>query len=211
MTAVIASETAMTAVIASETAMTAVIASSTAMTAVAASETALNAIGINTTAMSAMMASATAVTTLDSGNKTIPTMTSNTTPSGVCSAPNINPTYPAWKAFNKSTADQCIFGVGNVANSWIAYTFPKRTFVYKCDFYCKSVDTCVKDYKVEYSENGSTWVVAKSGTRDNSAGFTEIFLEKSISAMYWRLSVSSNYGANDVHVFELEMYGREFE
>ena len=177
--AVAASSTAMTAVAASSTAMTAVIASSTAMTAVVASST----------ACAAIKASSTAITALDSSSPiTVPTMSSNTDPSGV-----------ATDSVSSENAYVCFDGNGitfddisGSANNWIRYQFSAAVWCYKFSIQSNRssyFDRQTKNFKVQYSSDGSTWNDALVGSTSAGDGSNQTFnvCAASGKVAYWRV------------------------
>ena len=189
MTAVIANSTALAAVVASSTAMTAVVASSTAMTAVAASSTAMTAVVASSTACAAIKASSTAITALDSSSPiTVPTMSSNTDPSGV-----------ATDSVSSENAYVCFDGNGitfddisGSANNWIRYQFSAAVWCYKFSIQSNRssfFDRQTKNFKVQYSSDGSTWNDALVGSTSAGDGSNQTFnvCAASGKVAYWRV------------------------
>jgi len=156
-----------------------------------------------------MLASATAVTALDTGGKTIPTMTDFTTPSGEASASSTDGTAYAWQAYDGVVANVWQTKT-DLANAWLRYSFPNKTFVYKAKYYFWGATYTPKNYKLQYSNDGTVWEDAKTGVFSDAAGWVELSCEKSTAAYHWRLRMYDNYGGTHIIVQECEMYGREF-
>ncbi len=221
MTAVAASSTAMAAVIASSTAMAAVIASSTAMTAVAASSTAMTAVAASSTAMEAVIASSTALTAIFANStalsafksstsltvKTIPTMTSNTAPSGVASASSIvSSAYDAWKAFNNATG-HWMTPNGVTTNSWVSYDFTVPVYIHTAELKNASLNGTCKDFRVECSNDYITFETALTGTQENNTTLQIRDVIKAGKYRYWRLYCINSYSASYVGIDEMQLRG----
>lgn len=90
----------------------------------------------------------------------VPTMTSNTTPSGVVSASSeLNSTYPAWRAFDKNNST---FWASSTSGppQWLEYQFPSPTVVDRYILLATNTDAPVT---WEFQAwNGSSWIVLQS-------------------------------------------------
>jgi len=204
MTAVAASSTAMTAVIASSTAMTAVAASSTAMTAVIASSTAMTAVIASSTACAAIKASATAITALDNSSPiTVPTMTSNTTPSGIVSSDSVySDTYAGWCTFDNNGTSRWS---ANNSNAWIKYQFTSPRWCYKIAL-INSV-SAIKNFIIQYSSNGINWSNALTTIAvDSSAEQVFNVCVASEKVAHWRLLGVDTWGAPYSSLIKLQFY-----
>jgi len=144
----------------------------------------------------------------------IPTMTSNTTPSGTaaCSS-KYGTAYDAWKAMDKTSA----LWVSAVASmpQWISYTFGNSCTVkgYKL----KGQSYAFKDrlpmtWKFQYY-NGSSWVTIDEVTSsiesdwyDGTTPRIRVFGCEPTYAAYFRLYIDSNNGGDVVSIDEFDIY-----
>lgn len=202
-----ASSTAMAAVIASSTAMAAVAASSIAMAAVANSATALAAVFANSSAKAAFKAS-TALTVA-----AIPTMTSNTAPSGTAAASTTYDTsYAAWKALDKNTSStNWVTPSYSMANQWLSYDFTAPRFIHTATISTQHSDITVtariKDFRIEYSDNNSTWTSVATGTKADAATEEAFDVISAGAHRYWRLFAINNRGSTYLEVTEFNLLG----
>jgi hypothetical protein len=94
----------------------------------------------------------------------IPTMTSNTSPSGVASSSSdLGGNYVAWKAFDKTTTEPSTW-VSNTSDKWLAYDFGKEQIIshYSMTSY-NSTDRTYdpKNWTLE-GWDGSQWIILDS-------------------------------------------------
>ncbi len=210
MSAVIASSTAMSAVAASSTAMSAVAASSTAMSAVAASSTAMSAVIASSTAMSAIFANATATTTFKNSTALtavqVPTMTSNTAPSGVAAASGeYSSEYAAWKAFDGNNTSR--WQRNTAAPNWISYQFAASLLLHTVEFINDpSYSLGANAYIVQVSNDGTNWTDVIAGAATNGATLT---LTPSVRAVgtHWRLYISTQHSGAGIVINSLNFKG----
>ena len=102
-------------------------------------------------------------TSFAKANPLVPTMTSNTTPSGVCSGSGVYQTYDYYKAFNggSSSADQWIAGSTVSAGQYLKYEFPSAKLI-------ERVVALIRNQDLGYS-----WSIAVEGSNDDVT-YTEI-------------------------------------
>lgn len=134
-------------------------------------------------------------------NVKVPTMTSNTTPSGECFSSQGN----AWRAFDgdESTYTQ----LSNLANSYIGYKFTSSKKINICEF--SSVVSNTTGWTIEGSNNGTDYTQLKAflGT---TAAKKKIIVPNANSYLYYRVRLTtkteswSNFG-----VYTVQFYGRE--
>ncbi len=144
MNAIANSQTAMNAIANSQTAMNAIVNSQTAMNAIANSQTAMNAIVNSQTAMNAIVNSQTAMNAIQSvasarqafvnstalPQKSVPTMTSNTTPEGQAIGSSFSGSGSEYfRAFDKNTNTSWYSASG--LPQWIGYVFSVPVFVHQ--------------------------------------------------------------------------------
>ena len=103
----------------------------------------------------------------------IPTMTSNTTPSGVVSASSTHPNYLAWRAFRNTYDD---YGWSPNANSgapWIKYDFGYKTIIKRLEMrlYSSSSAGAGVDFNftLSGSNDGSSWTKIYNSINTSSA------------------------------------------
>lgn len=162
---------------------------------------------------------------IESNDNAIPTMTSNTSPSGVASASSIfvgASIYEPWKAFDGTASDGSDAWAtenGKVAG-WLAYKFTSPINIYKysitsrnsADTGAYSKESAPKKWTFEGSSDGVNWTVLDS--RSNVTGWsineTRSFEleEKSISSFaHYRINISENNGwGNFTTVAELKLF-----
>lgn len=158
----------------------------------------------NSTALATLMASTDAVDYLvrckDWINKAlVPTMTSNTTPSGECIASGIySAGFEAYKAFDGNDSTKwCAEGT---TNKWVGYVFPNATKVGKV-FLQNPTDSYspqgVKTFKIQYSDNGTDWTDATDTKTIAQAGNLTVDIEHNNAHRYWRMLELTMYSANN--------------
>jgi hypothetical protein len=144
-------------------------------------------------------------------NAKVPTMTSDTTPSGETFA-NIEGPYGSWKAFNgtNNDASDCWFPgsfTANVTN--IGYDFQNLVCVKKV-FMENNVgrnNTCLKDFILQ-GYNG-TWKNLGSYVMDNGYVSKEFISNNVTKYSKYRILISSAYTSNGVAIGRLQFWGRK--
>lgn len=148
----------------------------------------------------------------------IPTMTSDTAPSGRAFAGSVYSTsYPPWKAFNGiDDAEGYVSASGSAGVGYLGYEFPEPISLYK--YVVRSCDTThlnkmPKDWTFEGSNDGTNWTVVDRQTNQTwTTRFTdnEYILEVSNhfkKFKMYRLNWTANNGwANYTDVNELKMF-----
>lgn len=141
-------------------------------------------------------------------NNLIPTMTSNTSPSGIASASsNYGVNYDAWRAFDKTST---MWGSSNnTFPQWIAYEFniPKAVSQYtiKADNWST---TPPYNWTFEGSNDGTTWTTLD--TRTNITGWSPyekrtFSFANTTSYKKYRLYMTANNGGGTTNIDEIEM------
>lgn len=182
--------------------MAAIASNSTAMTAITGSGKALNAIISNSAALTAVASNPAAWSTFKAGTgltaAAIPTMTSNTAPSGVASSSTqFDSGYAAWYAFEKSTGNW-LASSNSVTNQWIQYVFPSPVFIHTFTidntYWSSNYNSSAKNIKLQYSnDGGATWqdaVVKLLPSGVYSHTFDVIVPGR---YAYWRLFIVDNW------------------
>lgn len=139
----------------------------------------------------------------------IPTMTSNTTPSGVVSASSIDTTSrDSWKAFDKG---------GNVwkpldnDKAWIAYEFPNNIAIAKYSIQVDTISAGIKSWRFE-GWDGQSWIILDTqiGTVW-SVNFEkkEFIIDNKIEFKKYRIFVTESASLNyPIFIREIEMFER---
>ena len=159
-------------------------------------------------------------------NVKVPTMTSNNTPSGVCSASSIyNAQTPAWNAFDGNDSSSWT-PVYNEAESYIEYDFPSAIKFVMADFekvtrdYSASTTLITKTFNIEgfndstFTQLGSTVFEGKTSTSASSDDVSRKVINTIIST-YSKCRISAqnmntlSSGKYDAFSFyKLQFYGR---
>ncbi len=171
----------------------------------------------NSTALSILMASTDAVDYLvrckdwasNANDGLVPIMTSNTTPSGVCSASSsYSSDYLAWKAFDKNVNTNWGTSEAASTNAWLQYEFPQPVIVRK--FYVLSPPNSslpqVDNYKISASNNGTDFTDLGTFTYSTISatdGETHT-LNNSTAYKYYRLTVL--HSPTNASIRELQFY-----
>jgi hypothetical protein len=140
----------------------------------------------------------------DNGN-IIPTMTSNTAPSGVASASDGQ--SAAYRLFDKVTN-----AIGRIASTsgWWSYLFPSPTVIrgYAFRGSIASSTNNPKNWTFEGSNDGVTWQVLDTRTNMTYSADYErkmFVLQNKASFTYYRMNISQVNGGTSIDMAELEM------
>jgi hypothetical protein len=89
----------------------------------------------------------------------IPTMTSDTTPSGVISSSGAISGYPLYQAFDNSDSTRCVLNQTSKAGSWLQYEFNTAVKALSARLVLSNAGNAVhsETWVVQGSNNGSTW------------------------------------------------------
>jgi hypothetical protein len=147
----------------------------------------------------------------------VPAMTSNTTPSGVSAASNeANPTFLAWKAFDRDSTSTEWSTSGTSGIGWLSYDFGSGnakviTYYSVLGRPTTEPNTTVqpKDWTFEGSNNGSSWTSIDSRTAAPVWGAGELRTYSAANTTayrYYRINVSANWGSSNLAIGELAMY-----
>ena len=102
-----------------------------------------------------------------------PAMTSNTAPSGTCSASSLNVDYePAYMAFNQSNSGYPWICSNSDSSPWIKYEFPSGTtkHIRKIKVWNTNTDSWYpSSFKLQGSNDGTNWTDIKTCTLTNLA------------------------------------------
>lgn len=141
-------------------------------------------------------------------NVKVPTMTSNTTPSGECfSSSEFSAAYPTWKAFDGDTTTQG-WGSGNGTGvgQYCGYKFTsqKDVYVYKA----QDANNRMTSIKFQGSNNGSSWADISPVLSTKIDRWFSYRTANPTKYQYYRMYVNA-VSQNNVAVTEIQFYGRE--
>lgn len=149
-------------------------------------------------------------------NPLIPTMTSNTTPSGVVSASSVySNTYAPYKAFDGNLATGWYCAWLNTGN-WLSYQFPNPVKANRVSIYIvdSGVYTTTFTVKIQASNDGSNWTDVSGDLVVEKTKTTSYFdLSTSAKYLYYRVYIvngSSTAGySNAIEGINVQLYGRK--
>lgn len=144
-------------------------------------------------------------------NVKVPTMTSNTTPSGVASASSeYSSGYQAFMAFDGDDSSRWVPTAGS-NTSWIQYAFPTSVRIYKFGTTIGvSTDTdrsTISSLVIASGETEGDLANVASYT-PNMRNFTMSGLFAPVQGKYWRMQLTHTDYAKYTSVCTLQFYGR---
>lgn len=137
-----------------------------------------------------------------------PVMTSDTTPSGVASASSIYSTsYVPYYAFDGSSGIWCSQSGLPINQQWLRYDFPTPVFLHSLNV-TPGTDQPMKDYRLEYSDDGTSWLTAMTGTFAYGSTSALHKIDQAVGQhRYWRIFAITSHGANYVSLSEVKFRG----
>ena len=223
---VVADTTTLNTLIANENANDYLVRSTTFATDICSNESAMTYIDLNDYCANKLLADSTWREAICNStyfkkvlNVKVPTMTSDTTPSGVASGDSHTlSSYPAYKAFNGTNTDylDCWY-TQNSTSGWLQYQFPSAVAIAK--IWMKNRAGTYGSYspqtfKLQGSNNGTSWADLGSYVNNNDdAGAETSYIVDSYGTKYkyYRLNVSLFHtfsGYNNGAIGQLQLYGR---
>jgi len=143
-------------------------------------------------------------------NVKVPTMTSNTAPSGECFGTSINESPYTWYyAFDGNDNSPCKLNFSGTAT--LGYKFTQNAKIYKIAIKSLTNDTsAIKNFKIQSSSDGNTWNDATTSlTYDATVGGLQYFIITNLATVkQWRALITSNHGYSNCFVYTLQFYGR---
>jgi len=147
-----------------------------------------------------------------SGTNAIPTMTSNTTPSGIASADSsYNSAYDAWKAMDKTNTDYfCWYtSPSNTYPHWLQYQFTSGKTITSYSITSRNYDnnTSPKVWKLQGSNTGTSWtdLDTRSGQSFSQNEKKIYTISNTNSYTYYRLYITAGADNQAVGVGEFEL------
>jgi len=140
-----------------------------------------------------------------------PDMTSDTTPSGICSASGA--TNPAWRAFDYIIGDIPWYKTFAV-DDWLRYDFDTRTilldsYVISNQSYSDSAPRMPKDWTIQGSNDGTNWNVLHTVTGETNWGLNEsrtYQVQEANPYQMIQIVISTNNGDTLVIIEEFALY-----
>lgn len=221
---VLSDTTTLLALISSNNAADYMARSTTWASSVCANSTAMSYIGNNNYCASKLLGVSTWRTAISDSSyyqsvltSKVPTMTSDTTPSGQAIGYNINSNLPAYHSFdNNSTTytDMHSSDANNVGA--VGYMFTSAVDITKFDLQVYNISGYFsKGFKVQYSDNGTSWSdITDSSYVTNSSGTSKSYIVKNNVGKhkYWRLYFNNggqtSGGLYYMATIALQFYGR---
>lgn len=188
--------------------------STTWASAVTANSTAMTDIGANNYCADTLLSDSTWRTAICNStyfesvlNVKVPTMTSDTQPSGEASCSSSTYGGYAWKAFDKTTNEECYFAPFT-SPSYCSYQFTQDVAVCMYDYYSNT--NGVKTFKIQGSTDGSAWVDLTDSitTASNAVDMKKQIINNSTKYRYYRMYITAAWNNDQVRVNELQFYGR---
>lgn len=143
-------------------------------------------------------------------NDIIPDMTSNTAPSGVCSASSVSTTDYAWKAADDDAATAWLAAL-NTLPSWWQYQATRKYVVSQFRFKIYSTGTySPHDFSLLGSNNGTGWTTIQTFSNDNVTAdawtsYFEVAAANRHPYTYHRLNVTTVNGTGNYYVIFKEV------
>ena len=135
----------------------------------------------------------------------VPVMTSDTTPSGVCSCSHEG--AQPWYAFDGDDTTRMTLRPSSISYEWVGYEFETPQSVRKIkDLVYGSINTRVSSAKLQYSSDGNTWNDIQTFSDYKNSSSHEYAISTSQTAKYWRIYLSFN-AADFVGYYTIQFYG----
>lgn len=223
---VLADSTTLSALIADSNAVDYMVRSTTWASSVCANQSAMSYIGLDDYCADTLLADSTWLNAICNStyfesvlNVKIPTMTSNTAPSGRCFASTeFSATFAAWKAFDGIVANINHWESNVGITGYLGYQFTQNVNVYKLglspDGYASGdINGIPKDFYLECSDDGNTWqrynnMFTNSNPIANQ--FNWFINHGNLGGhAHWRINILNNVSnSGALKVGEMRMYGR---
>lgn len=145
-------------------------------------------------------------------NAKVPAMTDNTHPSGVVSATSYSSGADPYMAFDGIIDDDKAWIAQSSTNERITYRFTEPMCPKKVVFYPRayaSATYVLSDYKIQGSNDGSTYTDLYSGTNTNVTNATTVILNNTTNYEYISfLGINCNNNSGRIALKECQFYGR---
>jgi hypothetical protein len=185
--------------------------------------TAMSYIGLNNYSANTLLADSTWCTGICNStyfesvlNVKIPTMTSNTTPSGNCSCSYVRSDRAAYNAFDGETTPTYWISDGQGFPQWVQYTFPSNiSKIFKCEFRClwkgAGSSSNTQNQTLSYSSDGTNftdfWTTGNVSQGEELHKKDDLSLSD-VKAIRLTVTASTN-SPSTCTVSYLQVYGRK--
>ena len=139
----------------------------------------------------------------------VPAMTSDTTPSGVCSASSVYQTFSAYKAFDGNTESSNYWSANTGVNSWLQYRFVSAIMPYLVKVRGVYADghLRIKNFTVQGSNDGVTFTDIKSFQTIDKSGEQTFEVGSINNYSYLRISIADNWSETYyIRLHEVQFY-----
>lgn len=147
-------------------------------------------------------------------NIKVPTMTSNTDPSGLAFAGNSYSEYQPWRAFRNVNDVYGMWESNSIANNYIGYQFTENHHIYAMSIVCQNIESItnrgIKDFRLQGSDDRNTWIdIGITRTLNQTTSKQVIPISENNNYSAFRVFIVNNYGASYVDIRFLQFYGRQ--
>lgn len=222
---VLADASTLQALIASNNAADYMARSTTWASSVVSNQSAMSYIGLNDYCAETLLTNSTWLTAICNStyfesvlNTKVPTMTSDTDPSGEAFASYEASGFSAYKVFDgNDTNSSTWMGESGKSGQYVGYVFPNNVKIYKCIMKSSGFQGRSSSFKVQASKTGKTTDMVDLATLNNSYTTTNAVINASAnflnsdSAKYYRLysdALIHQSGQWAVNVVTVQFYGR---
>lgn len=220
---VVADTTTLNTLIANENANNYLVRSTSFATDICNNESAMTYIGLNNYCANKLLADSTWFTVICNSthfekvlNVKVPTMTSNTSPSGEAIADSrfiSGEAFYAYKAFDGDNNTCWCNARGNTG--YIGYKFPKKVCVNKLSLITNSDENApytIKDFDIYGSDNGTDWSTPiYSGTKTSATKLSkqDFNINNNKSYLYYKVQAKNTHNGAYTTIGTVQFYGRE--
>ena len=212
---VLADSTTLLALISNNNAVDYMVRSTSWATSVCGNSTAMTDIGANNYCANKLLANSTWCTAICNStyfesvlNVKVPTMTSNTTPSGECIASTSITQYPPFQAFDGN--DSTIWAPTAGGEQYVGYVFPQAVKIFKIRCLVNSQQYPYRPWDIigKYSDNGTSWTNATT-TSPGTAQISDTSLITTVTTAhrYWAVFCLNYSGTENTNT--VQFYGRK--
>ena len=138
-------------------------------------------------------------------NSKVPTMTSNTAPSGVCSASAAVAGYEAYKAFDNNNSTFWHVNTTTFTGNWIQYQFATACKLHLVDISITAIQDG-QTWKLQGSNDGVTFTDIKEVTIVRPI---KVVVDNSTAYTHYRWYCVNGTSTNTLTITTMQMYGRE--
>ena len=215
---VLADSTTLLALMSDDNASDYLVRSTTWASGITADSTAMTDIGANNYCANTLLADSTWLIAIANStyfenvvNIKIPTMTSNTTPSGECFGSSVLSGFYYFRAFDNISSNDNKWVAQTASNQSIGYDFGSAKRIYYAVLTNESgqySNQGAKSFKIQDSDDKSTWHDSSAMETAVQSGAKIVILTEPVTNRYWQAYVSDNFGGSYISVDELQFYGR---